>query len=514
MMGLPVLARLRRRFAGQIAVWPFEPLDPPIALVEIWPSLYADAAPEGMIRDAHQVRSLAARLAGMPASELAAALSVHSPEEGWIFGVPQDHTRAPERLTPPPLRDDCFAMPQGAHWTPVDTALALLRDRLAPVAGSETIAVIGASGRILAERVTALRSHPPSANTAVDGFGFAHAAIGAGPQNLPLVAGRAAAGLPFKGVVPPGHAIPVLTGASLPEGVDTVVLQEDCRASDIFVAFHGPVKKGANTRRAGEDMVAGDEILPEGRQLTSPDLGTLTAAGVARVRVRQRLRVALLSTGSELRDPGEAATDAQIYDANRPMLSAVLARWGYEVIDLGRVPDDASALRKALDKGAHAADAILTSGGASAGAEDHVSRLLTETGSMAVWRIAVKPGRPLALGVWNGAPVFGLPGNPVAAFVCTLVFARPALAQLAGAVWRTPQGFMVPAAFTKAKKAGRREYLRARLREGRAEVFASEGSGRVSGLSWAEGLVELPDAACDISPGTPVHFIPWGSFGL
>jgi molybdopterin molybdotransferase len=180
---------------------------------------------------------------------------------------------------------------------------------------------------------------------------------------------------------------------------------------------------------------------------------------------------------------------------------------------MGRVGDDRAALRARLDVAAETADVILTSGGASAGDEDHVSALLREAGAMQEWRIALKPGRPLALGMWRGTPVFGLPGNPVAALVCTLIFARPAMALLSGAGWSAPQGFDVPAAFEKRKKSGRREYLRARMRDGRAEVFRSEGSGRISGLSWAEGLVEIDDDARHIRPGDSVRFIPFGSFG-
>ena len=158
---------------------------------------------------------------------------------------------------------------------------------------------------------------------------------------------------------------------------------------------------------------------------------------------------------------------------------------------------------------------ILTSGGASAGDEDHVSRLLAERGTLTSWRIAMKPGRPLALALWGGVPVFGLPGNPVAALVCALIFARPALSLMAGAGWLEPQGFDVPAGFAKSKKPGRREYLRARIgADGRAEVFGSEGSGRISGLSWAEGLVELPDAGMEIAPGMPVRFLPFSGFGM
>jgi molybdopterin molybdotransferase len=222
----------------------------------------------------------------------------------------------------------------------------------------------------------------------------------------------------------------------------------------------------------------------------------------------------VISTGAELRAPGQAARVDQIFDANRPMLCAVLRRWGMEVVDLGIVSDEAAAVRAALDRAKDCADVIMTSGGASAGDEDHMSAVLRASGGMALWRIAVKPGRPLALGVWGGVPVFGLPGNPVAAFVCTLIFARPALLQLAGAGFQVPQALHIPAAFSKTKKAGRREYLRARLRDGAAHVFASEGSGRVSGLSWAEGLVELPEAAAEIKPGQTVCFLPYASFGL
>jgi molybdopterin molybdotransferase len=227
------------------------------------------------------------------------------------------------------------------------------------------------------------------------------------------------------------------------------------------------------------------------------------------------LRVGVLSTGDEIVAPEMASKLHQTPDANRPMLLEILRRWDMEPVDLGHASDSGESVGAALADGAARADAILTSGGASAGDEDHVSRLLRERGALTVWRIAIKPGRPLALGVWEGRPVFGLPGNPVAAFVCTLIFARPALLRLAGAPWEGPRGLMLPAAFTKSKKAGRREYLRARLdASGRVEVFASEGSGRISGLSWAQGLVQLVDPACEVRPGDPVRYLPFADFGL
>jgi molybdopterin molybdotransferase len=416
-------------------------------------------------------------------------------------------------LEAPKLSNDCFALPAGVDWTPVDDALAMLRDKLAPVVGTRVCGVGDAVGLILARDVIAVRSNPPEPNTAVDGYGFAHVALkGDGPYELPLAPGRAAAGLRFEGRVATGEALRILTGAALPDGVDTVVLEEDVRTDGAAIAFNGPIKAGSNTRRAGEDVVAGDLVLSAGRRVTPADAALLSAVGVAEVCVFEALRLGVLSTGDELVEAGETAVAGQIYDANRPMLLAQLRAWGIEAIDLGRAPDDRGVLQNMLDGGATTCDAILTSGGASAGDEDHMSALLRETGSLAMWRIALKPGRPLALGMWGGVPIFGLPGNPVAALVCSLVFARPALNLLSGAGWTEPQGFMVPAGFEKRKKPGRREYLRARMRGGQVEVFKSEGSGRISGLSWAEGLVELPDGAQEITFGTPVRYIPFGQF--
>lgn len=414
------------------------------------------------------------------------------------------------------MKTDNFAMPQGVDWIPVDTALSRLRDILQPLARTETMTTAQAAGRVLAEPCIARRSNPPQPNSAVDGYGFAHTVTGDGPQRLPLVEGRAAAGQPWTQPVPEGKAIRILTGATLPEGVDTVVLEEDTTTDDSSVMFDGPVKRGSNTRKAGEDVTEGTPALPAGRKLRAPDLALLSAVGIARVKVHRPLRVGVLSTGDEIiAAPDLPALPHQIWDANRPMLLSLAAGWGYEPVDLGHAPDSDEAVRECLDDGARRTDIILTSGGASAGDEDHVSALLKSHGTLSSWRIALKPGRPLALAKWDGVPVFGLPGNPVAALVCSLIFARPALSLLAGAGWAVPQGFAVPADFSKRKKPGRREYLRARLNaEGRAEVFPSEGSGRISGLSWADGLVELPDEAAEIEPGVPVRYLPYSSFGL
>lgn len=510
LMGLPVLARLRRRCDA--AVWPFEPLDKWLAFVEIWPSLTLGAVPKNEIKDAWQVAEVARTLSSLDPKILHEAMNVDEPEEGWIFGIGFEDDLRHAAAQPPRLTNNCFALPPGVHWTPVRDTLDLLKARLSPVTPIQRVPLAQATGHILAADVIAERSNPPLPNTAVDGYGFAAGRDG-GVHRMPLTADRAAAG-DAPGQVPDNHAIRILTGAALPEGVDTVVLQEDVTVSGGEIAFRGPVKQGANTRRVGEDVGAGEVAASKGTRIGPAEAALLAAVGISDVSVHQPLRVAVLSTGAELVEAGGQAAPGQIFDANRPMLLDLIRRFGHVPVDIGKVTDDRAALSQALDAGADQADLILTSGGASAGDEDHVSALLKEAGAMTLWRIAVKPGRPLALGMWSGVPVFGLPGNPVAAMTCALIFARPAMARLAGEEWSEPQGFDVPAAFTKHKKPGRTEYLRARIRDGQAEVFASEGSGRISGLSWAEGFVELPHEAAEIVPGTSVRYIPFGSFGL
>ena len=280
-------------------------------------------------------------------------------------------------IKPPPLRNDCFALPAGTHWTPVDEALATPRARLGPATSSEVLPLDQTLGRVLAEDVTALRSNPPLPNTAVDGYGFA-GPMPEGPQVLPLIEGRAAAGIPFVGAVPAEMAIRVLTGAPLPQGVDTVILEEDVNCDGNQIAFHGPLKKGANARRAGEDVRASDVIFAKGRGVTPADLALAAATGLSELPVRQQLRVGVLSTGDELVEVGDKAGKGQIYDANRPMLIGLLQQMGFAADDLGRVKDDRDALEARLNSAAEQVDVILTSGGASAGDEDHVSTLLTE----------------------------------------------------------------------------------------------------------------------------------------
>jgi len=412
--------------------------------------------------------------------------------------------------------DESHALPPGVDWTPVDDALRALRDGLSCVAGVETVDLGSAEGRFLAGKVTARRSNPAAANSAIDGYGFAHDSLGEGDEcRLELAPGRAAAGHPHESGLEPGHAVRILTGAILPPGVDTVVLEESTRIDNGHVCFRKPRRSGQNTRLAGEDFSEGDLLLDAGTRLNAARIGHLAAAGADRVAVRSTLRIGILSTGEELRRVGREMAPHHVPDCNRPMLLALVGRLGFHPVDLGMAGDDPDDIRRRLDSCSGQVDAIITSGGVSTGDEDHVSSLLSDEASLNIWRIAVKPGRPLALAIRKGVPVFGLPGNPVAAFVCSLIFVLPALRQLAGGGWLEPRGYAVPAAFAKQKKAGRREFIRARLNpKGEAEAFESEGSGLTTGLAWSDGLVELEDARQQVGRGEQVRYIPYASFGL
>ena len=411
----------------------------------------------------------------------------------------------------PPLRDDCFVMPRGVVWTPVDEALDRLRMSLESALASSEVSVKNAFGRILAHDVRAIVNHPPFMNSAVDGYGFAFDTLPIGDElALPLLDGRSAAGQPYSGKVPAGYAIRILTGAAVPLGVDTIILEEDVNNTKTHIHFLRGLKQNANTRPMGEDILSGSIILYKGRKLRPADLGVLASGGIARVKVYNKLRVAVLTTGDELVEVGSIAQNSQIVDANRPMLLAQIKKWGYIPVDLGIVVDNTILIEEALNQAAKSADIILTTGGVSAGDEDHISKLLVQKADLQTWRIALKPGRPLALAFWDNVPVLGLPGNPVAAMVCTHVFAYPACSFLSGQGWLEPFSVKVVAAFSKNKKIGRQEYLRARLNtDGHAEVFKSEGSGRISGLSWSDGLVVLSHDAQQVNQGDMVKYIPF-----
>jgi molybdopterin molybdotransferase len=411
------------------------------------------------------------------------------------------------------LSDDCFAF--GGELMRADVALSILAGRIVCVAGVERAGLRACRGRILAEDVVAPRDVPPHDNAAVDGYAVAFADLAEEADTRLRIAARIAAGHALDGVVEPGAAVRIFTGAPMPAGVDTVFMQEDARvADDGMIVLPPGIKRGANRRRRGEDIAAGAVILRAGQRLRAQDIGLAASIGRTDLAVRRRLRVAVLSTGDELVEPGLPAPAGKVYDANRFALVALLEQFGCEVIDLGIVADRRAAVRAALLEAAGLADAVVTSGGMSTGEEDHLRAALEGIGALHFWRLAIRPGRPVALGNIGGKAFVGLPGNPVAMMVTCMRFARPLLLGLAGATPRPPLGFKVRSAQPLRKKHGRREWLRARLETGPdgqpvAHRFPRDGAGILTSLVESDGLLELAEETTDIEAGALVDFLPF-----
>ncbi|MBL8698904.1 MAG: molybdopterin molybdotransferase MoeA [Alphaproteobacteria bacterium] len=410
------------------------------------------------------------------------------------------------------LSDDCFAF--GGALMRADEALRILASRIACVVPAERRALRACRGRILAADLVAPRDVPPHDNAAVDGYAVAFDDLApAGDTRLPVTA-RVAAGQHLGRAVPRGAAIRIFTGAPMPDGVDTVFMQEDAREGDGAVTLPPGIRRGANRRKRGEDIRAGATILEAGRRLRPQDIGLAASIGLTALQVFAPLKVAVLSSGDELAEPGTEARPGQVYDANRHALVALVENLGCEAIDLGIVADDAAAVERALARASTQADVVVTSGGMSTGEEDHMRAAVTRLGALHFWRLAIRPGRPVALGQVGGKAFVGLPGNPVAMMVTFMRFARPVLLGLAGAASVVPHGFRVPSATALAKKEGRREWLRARLERAddgtlRAVKFPRDGAGILTSLVAADGLIELPEELTEVPAGAMVEFIPF-----
>jgi molybdopterin molybdotransferase len=409
------------------------------------------------------------------------------------------------------LSDDCFAF--GGALMSVEEAQALIAERIPLPTAEEQVPLAGARGRVLARDLFAPIPLPPFFNAAVDGWAFRHADLAEGAETRLEEVGRVAAGQAALRPVGPGEAVRVFTGAPMPAGTDTCVMQEDIRRVGRAIVIPPGLARGANARPAGEDVPKGALALPAGRRLGPAEIGLAAALGQATLPVRPLPRVGVFSTGNELAEPGRPLAAAQTYDSNRFTLLALLAGLPCVTTDLGILPDNAAQTLAALREAAGAHDLLLTSGGVSTGEEDHVRAAIEEGGSLVFWRLAVKPGRPAAMGVVGGTPVVGLPGNPVAAVVCFLHLARPLVLRLAGAAADRLPRFAAIADFAYRKKAGRREYVRVTLdTQGgrtRARKFPREGAGLLSSLTQSDGFAELPEEVTAVAPGDALTVIPF-----
>lgn len=412
------------------------------------------------------------------------------------------------------LSDDCFAF--GGALLPVDEASRLMARHVPPVPETEHVSLIDALGRPIAHDVIAAVALPPFDNSAVDGYAVRHADLATSGETRLKLTGRMQAGSRAKQAVGRGETVRIFTGAPMPDGADTVFMQEDVRTENDAVVVPTGLKKGANRRLKGEDLNAGAVALPAGRRIGPQDIALAAAIGLTQIEVRRRPRVAVFSTGDEIVEPGEVLSQSTLYDANRFLLLALLREAGADARDLGIVKDDPKLLAAAIDAAAADHDLILTSGGVSTGEADHVKAAVESVGKLEFWRLAIKPGRPVAMGVVRGTAFAGLPGNPVAVFVTFVHVVRPLLMRLAGADVVPVTALPVRAAFSYRKKKGRREYVRVGLRraaDGAIEAVKhpQDGAGVLTSLTETDGLAELVEERVEVEPGSTVGFLSYAA---
>jgi molybdopterin molybdotransferase len=418
------------------------------------------------------------------------------------------------------LTDDCFAF--SGPLMPVAEVERLIAERVAPIAEIETVALAEAGGRVVAHDVTAPIALPPFDNSAVDGYAVRHADLDAAAETGLTVVDRVTAGRAAERPLAAGAAVRIFTGAPMPAGADTVFMQEDVRADGNAVIVPPGLKLGANRRLAGEDVRVGSVVLPAGRRLKAQDVALAAAVGLTGLAVRRRVRVAVFSTGDEIVEPGVPRPAPALFDANRFLLAGLLAQLGAQSTDLGILPDEPQALADAIARAAVDHDLVLTSGGVSTGEADHVRRAVEMVGKLVFWRVAIKPGRPVAMGViptssaGSGAAFVGLPGNPAAVYVTFARVVRPLLLRLAGAEATPLVALPVRAAFSYRKKSGRREYVRVKLvraADGAIDAVKhpQEGAGVITSLTETDGLLELPEDITTVAPGATVGFLSYAA---
>ncbi|WP_417543104.1 gephyrin-like molybdotransferase Glp [Marinobacter sp.] len=396
-----------------------------------------------------------------------------------------------------------------ANLTPVDEAIAHLLSKAPVITETELLPLTESLGRILAQDYQVPADVPPADNSAVDGYALRAEDYVHG-QAL-SVSGRIPAGS-APGSLQPGTAVRIFTGSEVPAGADTIIMQERVEVTDNGILINGEVKADQNIRRRGQDLAEGSLGLEKGIKIRPQEMGLLASIGVAEVAVVKKLRVAILSTGDELVEPGVPLRPGQIYNSNRFTLLGLLAEAGCEVVLCETLRDTRSATRETLERAAAAADLVITSGGVSVGEEDHVRAVLEESGQLLLWRMAIKPGKPLAFGSIKGTPVFGLPGNPASVLVTFLVVGMPYIRTCQGRLQIHPVGQQVPAALNVTSPSARREFLRARTEsvDGKIQVtaYTNQSSGVLSSACWSGGLAVVPEHAM-IAEGDLLTYYPF-----
>ncbi len=399
---------------------------------------------------------------------------------------------------------------------PIDEALDLLLDKATLIKKTKTCPLNQAQGRILAHDLSSTIMVPPSDNSAMDGYAVSTADLSADTQTQLPISQRIPAGK-MGTALKPGTAARIFTGAPIPPGADAVVMQEVCTVIEgengrSDVQINGSVVQGQNIRKAAEDINTGDTILHAGTKLKPQDIGLAASVGIAKVKVYKRLRVGIFFTGDELREPGETLGPGQIYNSNRYTLRGMLEKLGCDIVDLGIVEDTLQATKAAITEAASKTDLVMSSGGVSVGEEDYVRIALEQLGQLDLWRINVKPGKPLAFGQITTSkgqiPFLGMPGNPVSVFATFSIFARPFILRKQGASETRANSFMVPADFTWHKPGKRHEYVRTRIENGKLKLFPHQGSGVLTSTSWANGLALIP-ANNTVNSGDLLNFIPF-----
>ena len=409
------------------------------------------------------------------------------------------------------------APPVGA--IPLETARELLVARMTPLTAAIVQPAEACLGRVAAEDIFSTIDLPRTHNAAVDGYGVLAKTLADAPATAFNIVGVARAGHPYKGVIGAGEAIEIYTGAIMPSGPDCVAMHEDCQRNGDQVVINKSLKPGSNMRPPGENLAKGEAVITKGQRITAALIGQIAAAGHKDIAVQQALSVAVLSTGDEVIEAGNRLADGQIFDTNRPMLRALLADPMLDVSDRGIVPDKLEALTAAYEEALATHDVVISSGGASDGIEDHTQAAMQAVGAdCAFWRLAMKPGRPMAVGQRGQKFIFCLPCNPVAAFVCTKLLILPLLTVLAGGTMAAPLKFSLNAGFSHKKAAGRAEYLRAIIADGaegqEIQLHGRKGAGVISSLTGADGLVEIPLDNAGVTPGMRLNFLPFADRSL